>query len=532
ETVTVDLTALAGRTVWLAWRGVSNCTYENEGWYIDQVTVQATMPACPASADPEDVQYLTARATSGQVKLEWLNPAGGGYGATKVCRDTAGYPDPASCTPIASQPGTLGAYDSFTDTGLANGTTYYYTAFVDDGSGTLSGGRHVTARPFDTTGKVRWAYSSGATSLAPTGVMPGAIGTGGTWAVSNDRVLHAMNPTGSGGDWPRTGDFSWTPLAMNGPAQARPPIVPTSVISGHSMVTFLGSEDGRAYAADAHTGQLLWQSPELGSIVLASPAGIFTGFGGAYDLLFIGSRDATSDNRMYMLDPSDGHIIATFDNGGGAGGMGIISTSATVDYATNRIYFASRERAGGSSDTLWCLSFDGSGFAKVWSRPYGDIDGAAILYGGRIYVGDNAGTVHAVDPSDGSEIWSYATGDGPVKSFVMPEFTASTPRKLYFSTTNAVWALTDNGASASLAWQQTNIAGPSTPLVPIGDTRLYVGSTDGKLYQLDTASGAIQTSVVLGDGTATIGSPALDVVNNMAYAGSESGAVYGVQLPL
>ena len=61
---------------------------------------------------------------------------------------------------------------------------------------------------------------------------------------------------------------------------------------------------------------------------------------------------------------------------------------------------------------------------------------------------------------------------------------------------------------------------------------LYVGSSNGRLYQLNAATGAVQTWVVLGDGTATIGSPSRDGVNNMAYVGSESGAVYGVELPL
>jgi len=530
--VTVNLSDLAGQTVWLSWRGVTNCSREFEGWYIDDVLVQAVMPGCSSSSVPQDVQFFTARSTSGEIKLEWANPSSGVYGSTKICRDTAVFPDPDTCTPIATQAGVQGAYDSFTDTGLTNGTTYHYTAFVDDGSGNLSGGRRVTARPFDTTGAVKWAYSSGATALAPTGVMPGAIGTGGTWAVSNDRVLHAMNPTAAGGDWPRSGDFSWIPLAMNGPAQARPPVVPTGVIAGHSLVTFLGSEDGHAYAADAHTGQLLWQSSKLGNILLASPSGIFTDFGGAYDLLFIGSRDATDDNVMYMLDPADGHILATFDNGGGTGAMGIISSGATVEYASNRIYFASRSRSGGSSDTLWCLGFTDTGFTKVWSRPYGDIDGAPVLIGGRLYVGNNAGVVYAVDPADGSEIWHYATNDGAVKGYVTPEYTASTPRQLHFATTNTIWALTDNGGSAALAWQQGGVPGPSIPLAPFGENVLYVGSSDGRLYQLSSTTGSIETSVLLGDGTATIGSPALDVFYDVAYAGSESGTVYGVQLPL
>ncbi|NOZ93875.1 MAG: PQQ-binding-like beta-propeller repeat protein [Acidobacteria bacterium] len=525
----------AGSTLHIAFVEYTDGSVTRDGWFIDDVQVTAEVPGPCGGASggtPEDVQYFTARATSGQVKLEWLNPSSGPYGATKICRSTTTYPDAASCTPILSWAGALNTYDASTDSGLANGTAYYYTAFVEDSAGNRSTGRHLTARPLDTSGKILWAYSSGATSLAPTGVMPGAIGTGGTWAVSNDRVLHAMNPASTGGDWPRSGSFSWTPLAMNGPAQARPPVVPTSVIPGHSLVTFLGSEDGHTYAADAHTGQLLWQSPALGSILLASPAGIFTDFGGADDLLFVGSRDAGLDNLMYLLDPTDGHIIAGFDNGGGAGGMGIISSSATVDYATNRIFFASRSRAGGSQDTLWCLQFTAGGFTKVWSKPYGDIDGAPVLLSGRLYVGNNAGVVYAVDPANGAEIWDHATGDGAVKGFIWPQYTTSTPRKLYFSTTNTVWALTDDGSSASLTWSTTAIPAPSIPLAPFGGSALYVGSSDGRLYQLDAATGGVDTSVTLGDGSATIGSPAMDVVNNMAYVGSESGAVYGVALPL
>jgi outer membrane protein assembly factor BamB len=114
----------------------------------------------------------------------------------------------------------------------------------------------------------------------------------------------------------------------------------------------------------------------------------------------------------------------------------------------------------------------------------------------------------------------------------MPQAAASFPRKIYFATTDRLWSATDNGGSVSPAWNHTRVPGPSMPLAPIGTDVLYVGSSNGRLYQLDAATGDIEGAVQLGDGTATIGCPALDVVNNMAYVGSESGAVYGVQLPL
>jgi outer membrane protein assembly factor BamB/fibronectin type 3 domain-containing protein len=523
-----------GRTIFIGFAVFTNASINYDGWYIDDVTVTAGVPG-PCQSTPSAAEYLTARSTSGEVKLEWVNPTDG-YGSTRICRGTTGYPtDPNACpTLVVDRIGTAGAYDYYNDFSAENNTKYYYTAFVNNGSNVFSGGVNAWAYPFDSTnGKVKWSYSSAASSLAPTGVRPGAIGIGGAWAVSNDRILHGMNPTADGGDWPRASPYDWTPMAMNGPAQARPPVVPTTAVPFASQVVFLGSEDGHVYAVNAYTGATLWQSPKLGNILLANPSGMFTDFGGSWNLLFIGSRDATADNVMYALNPADGSVLYQFDNGGGLDGIGIISSGATVDYTNNRIYFASRTRPNGAFETLWCLSFSDTGFTKEWALQAGDMDGAPVLYQGRLYIGNNNGNVSIVDPDTGAQGWIYpATGDGPVKGFITPQGTASFPRRLYFSTTNTVWSITDEGGTASDGWSITTVPGPSIPLAPFGENILYVGSSDGSLYQLDAATGNVATSVELGDGNGTIGSPALDVRNEMAYVGSESGAVYAVELPL
>ena len=44
----------------------------------------------------------------------------------------------------------------------------------------------------------------------------------------------------------------------------------------------------------------------------------------------------------------------------------------------------------------------------------------------------------------------FATNDGPVKGFVNPDFNGN--GQLYFTTTNKVWALHDNGATANIVW--------------------------------------------------------------------------------
>jgi len=337
-----------------------------------------------------------------------------------------------------------------------------------------------------------------------------------------------MNPTPLGGSWPRSGDFSWMPAAMDGPAQHRPPVVRMA----DKTRIFLASQDGHAYAVDAHTGEPLWTSAKLGEVLQANPAGLFSDLKpGAPDLLFVGTRNATSANTLYALNPSTGATVTSFDNGGGASAIGII-TGIAVDYDTKRVYFTSRGSGTGSRDTLWCLDAStGTSLTKVWSLNVGDTDGSPILHLGRIYVGTNAGEVKAIDPTVPAVKWTYAgsSGFGPVKGYVFPQF-GSTPLRLFYSTTGRVWAIDAGDTSASPAWSVDTISNPSTPLHVIGTTGLVVGSSNGTLYQLSTVDGGVTGSVSLG--TSALGSPARDAVNGLIHVGSTAGVLHTVTLPL
>lgn len=514
----------AGQTIYIAFTGYSDALYQYLGWFIDDVEVTADVPGS-CSATPDPLPFLTATATApaggGQVELQWLNPASGPYGSTTIRWSTTGFPaTPTSGTALVDQVGTAGLPDLTTQTGLSSANTYYYSAFVKSGT-SYSTVAQVAARPPVASSQVAWAYSSGASAMAPPGI-------GSVFAVSNDRAIHSMVPGSAGGAWPG----SWTPHAMNGPSQDRPPVLPLSIVPGATKVVFVGSQDGYVYAFNGISGQELWSSPLLGEMVQAAPAGIFTAYGGAYDLLLVGSRDAAGDNSFYGLNPADGTIAWTFNNGGGSGGIGIISGTAAVDYSNDRVYFASRTRAGGSSNTLWCLSFTDAGATLLWARALGDIDGAPTLFNGRVYVGNNSGEVYAVNAVTGADVWSapFATADGPIKGFITPRLGTG---GLVFSTTNDVWGVSDNGAAASLSWKVTTVPSPSIPLLTPHSNDAYVGGSDGKLYQLDVSSATpLVTSLVLGDGTAAIGSPSYDVLHSLLYVGSDAGVVYGVSLPL
>lgn len=489
-----------------------------------------TAPTCGTSS-PSDVIALAVTSAGGTNVVQWANPGGSSYTTTRIVRRSDRYPnDPAdvgTAGTIHEQAGTPGAVDTWTDGSLVNGTTYYYGVWVYSAAGaTYSSGRFRAGRPMDTTGPVKWAYSTGASSLAPPGIgYPAA----GVYATSNDRNLHAMRAGTAGGTWPAT----WKPTAMNGPAQSRPPVVTTAAVPGATRVIFLGSQDGYAYAFNADRGDLLWRSPLLGDAAQGGPSGIFMAYGGAWDLVVAGSWNAAADNELYALKAADGTIAWTFDNTPAInGGIGVIAGTPSIDYTNKRIVFASRQRPGGSLDTVWCLSFDAVSATKVWSRNVGDVDGSVIVAGGVAYVGTNGGTVQALDAATGIPRWTgpFTTGDGPVKAFVWRDYATG---RLYFSTTGKVWSVTDGGGSATAYWSTpVTIPSPSNPLLYGGFA--YVGGGDGKLYEIDASSPtpAAPRSVVLGDGTAAVGSPSLDVNSGLLHVGTDAGIVYAVQGPL
>jgi YD repeat-containing protein len=145
---------------------------------------------------PPGVPFLTTTSTNGQVKLEWTNPEVGPYASTVIrYRAVSGqssctFPEaPGEGELLVSQPGALGAHDYYLHRDLPHdNTTYCYAAFVELEPGLFSRARTSKGRPFDTSGAVKWAYGTGATTVEPPGLGPGI------YAGSNDRILHGNHP--------------------------------------------------------------------------------------------------------------------------------------------------------------------------------------------------------------------------------------------------------------------------------------------------------------------------------------------------
>lgn len=504
------------------------------------IEVSATPGSCVTA--PGEVAFLTSTAGNLKLTVEWVNPSAG-YGLTRICWTASGYPTGPTDGTCRSRIGSPGVHDSIvhdaatrgyigtrsTDrAAITNGTLYYYGVFVNsaaDGSGQWSGGRFVTGRPFDTAGASKWAYTTGATSLSPSGILPGDA----NFSTSNDRNLHSTQAGLSGGAWPP----GWQPAAMNAPSDGRPIVVtlPSTTVSGAGTLAFVGSQDGRVYLFDTTNGTTLWRSDILGDAVQASPSADLKDFGGSNDLVLVGSRSPSSDSKFYGLRLADGATQWVFDNGGGKNGIGIISSQAFVDYGNDRIFFTSRRNPEGSSDTVWCLGFQATTATKLWSFNAGDIDAAPNLRDGVLYVGNTSGQVFALNAASGAELWStpYSTGDGAVKGYVWVD-RVNGSNHLYFSTFSQVHALFDHGSSVATMFGAINVADPS-PIMIIDDD-LYVASSqsNGSILRLEKSTGVQLGSETIGDPLTSkaLGVPAFDGSIYQVIIGTEGGRVYAV----
>jgi outer membrane protein assembly factor BamB len=306
---------------------------------------------------------------------------------------------------------------------------------------------------------------------------------------------------------------------------------------------FLGSQDGYAYCFNAVTGAGCASWPAGGrsaaSFGMLQAAPMLAP--GSPGKLFVGSRLAAAANSMNALNVLTGATLWSFTNSVGQGGngqaIGLISSKAYADTAGNIVYFASRRRSGGSSNTVWAVGYGTGSPVLLWARDLGDIDGSLTsdFTSNRMLVGTNAGEVYALDPATGATVWSRSFGDGAVKTFV---YFDSVRSRLYFATNTKVWSIPASGATGS-DWSVT-LNSPTRPLLHFGTSRVYVGAcadvacANGRLVELDSANAwATPKSFDLAGGGG-LGPVTIDRTQSpaMAQAGSRTGRVHAVALPL
>jgi outer membrane protein assembly factor BamB len=164
-----------------------------------------------------------------------------------------------------------------------------------------------------------------------------------------------------------------------------------------------------------------------------------------------------------------------------------------------------------------------SGFGKIrWRTKIGPTESSPLVADGSVYVGDWRGRVYALDQTTGRVRWTFQ-GKGRIKGGV-----AKSGNRLYVGTYDGyLYALST--ATGKAIWRtrsQDRLGGRgyfySTPAVAYG--RVYIGSTDHKVYSFGAASGTLRWSK--GTGGYVYASPA--VWRQTVYAGSYSGRFYAL----
>ncbi len=144
---------------------------------------------------------------------------------------------------------------------------------------------------------------------------------------------------------------------------------------------YVGSMDSCIYAIDARNGSILWKYKTEG-MIRSTPL-VENG------IVYVGSWD----NNMYALNAKDGSLVWKYDAGW------IIQSSPIM--VENKIVFGSR--------AAFIFAVDKTSGEEIWKTRYWGswVESSPVLYDGTIYIGSSDyRKMHAIDPKDGSAIWS------------------------------------------------------------------------------------------------------------------------------
>ena len=182
----------------------------------------------------------------------------------------------------------------------------------------------------------------------------------------------------------------------------------------------IGNSDGNVYALDAENGNLRWTF-ETGHRVWATPLIVS-------DTVYIGSMD----RHLYALDLSDGDVRWDFHAGGAFAGTpalwnGTLYIGAfddklyaiDADTGTERWNFAGENWFWGGpvvyEGTIYAADASGNVYAlddtgeQIWRKQLDSPvrGGLALTEGGsKLFVGSEDGSLHALDTTDGFELWT------------------------------------------------------------------------------------------------------------------------------
>ena len=291
------------------------------------------------------------------------------------------------------------------------------------------------------------------------------------------------------------------------------------------------------------------------------------------DLVYVGTRynslglagcaGASTQNKVVALRASDHAVVWQFNGDGLTSVDGIIGMALDRSWQTNDLdssrlttilqndtLFVTTERtASVVQQSVWAI--DVLTAQPRWSVNAGRMTTPPVispLQADRIYVVNRSGELLALSKSDGTLIWLFADS-GIVPQRLVVNHDGAEQRIAVIDALGRVKMIRDNDTIAEVLWTAELPIGPimpgpiSSPAVRalsglMDDSgHLYVGATDGKIYQLDADTGEIlATRTVDEDQTTPIEqlelfAPATDLEPAQLIAGSSEGHIAKFCMP-
>ncbi|WP_448378625.1 beta-alanine-activating enzyme beta-propeller domain-containing protein, partial [Fervidobacterium sp.] len=319
-----------------------------------------------------------------------------------------------------------------------NGEIYSTPAISKDGT-IYVGSYDKRLYAIDTAGNIKWTFEiDGKIHSSPAIDNSGRVYFGGL-----DGNFYALSSEG---------EQEWI-FKTDGPIYSSP-----AISSDGSMIVF-GSQDTFIYALTTD-GELEWRF-QTGGKVVSSPAI------GPHGTIYVGSRD----DYLYAISPS-GELLWRFKTDGDVDSSPAIGADGTIYVGSEDRYLYAIRPDG----TLkWKFGTNGG----IYSSP-------AIGADGTIYVRSEDGYLYAIDQT-GVLKWKFNSNSSIDSSPLI-----GADGVIYIVSRYKVYALTPNGEKKwefSSGWMQFT----TSPTVG-NNGELYVGSSDGKLFAIQTSSIGLATS--------------------------------------
>jgi outer membrane protein assembly factor BamB len=424
-------------------------------------------------------------------------------------------------------------------TGLTAGTTYYYKVWAKGGpvgSCTAApcyvGGVQGTVTP--RTGAT--AFSS--LTLGGAALNPAVSGTSRMSLGSNaGKVISLSSATGA-----------WASVPGN-TVSAVPGYVSVFPAGGGGDAVIGADQRGWVYSVNPATGAVNWIVKLNADAIQASVSTYLRGFfssdmtaayPGSYDIIFVATMNNTAsggftNNKVFALRADTGATLWTFSPATLSSGlcpagcpMDQVLGQPWVDYVRDQLYVASRDGSAGTQNSLWFLDIAAYGSlvarysgADFTTGPSQSSDGNSL------WIGDEAGTLHIVNLTTLTKTTNTIASGTKYKGFIWEDFNVD--GRLYFVTTDGnVWCL-PTPTSLTTCWKTKPVAtGTVNQLMP-SDSLLWVGGSNGVLYQLDLTSGLVAKTFTVGSGTLALG-PVSTETGDELYTAASDGTLYKITL--